>query len=288
MKIKKLLLILLAIPFLIGGCSNNTHNLENATIYTTIYPIKYIVNYLYKDSGKIESIYPDGTNIKEYELSEKQIDNYSSGDLFVYVGLGEEKNIAKSFINKNKDLLIIDATYGLSSDNIEELWLAPNNFLMLVKNIKSSLNDYLDNTLKEDEVNKYYDELYKEVSWIDAELRSIANEAKSNGNNTLVVSSSVFNYLENYGFNIVNLEKIEKSKSENAINDIKNKFKNTTYKNVIVLSDEVSSELVKELGETYKANIVKINNMITNSDPASDYLSIQYENLALIRDIVLK
>ena len=40
-------------------------------------------------------------------------------------------------INKNKNMLIIDVSYGLNYDyGIEELWLSPNNFLMLGKNIK--------------------------------------------------------------------------------------------------------------------------------------------------------
>ena len=46
-------------------------------------------------------------------------------------------------------MLIIDATYGLNyNNNLTELWLAPNNFLMLAKNIKTSLNEYLDNAIQ--------------------------------------------------------------------------------------------------------------------------------------------
>ena len=67
------------------------------------------------------------------------------------------------------------------------MWLAPNNFLMLCKNIKNSLNEYLDNSLKIKAVNDLYNELYAQVSWVDAEMRNIAREAKENNNNTLVV-----------------------------------------------------------------------------------------------------
>ena len=47
------------------------------------------------------------------------------------------KTIAKNLINKNKNLLIIDVSNGLSYKNgVKELWMSPNNYLMLAKNIK--------------------------------------------------------------------------------------------------------------------------------------------------------
>jgi len=287
MKKIKLLCLLFVSVFLMSACSFKDNKLEDANIYTTIYPVEYITEYLYGENSTIESIYPVGVELDDYSLTDKQIDNYSNSDLFVYVGLGNEKEIAKSFINKNNKLLIIDATYGLNySNSIIELWLAPNNFLMLAKNIKNSLNEYLDNVVKEEEVNKKYDELYENVSWIDAELRNIARDAKENGDNTLVVSSDTFKFLENYGFNVISLEEIELSGSENALNDIKSKFKNSKYSKIIKLNSEEDTELMKELKTKYKASILEVNDLITNSDSASDYVSIQYENIAVIRDIL--
>lgn len=284
------IIILLGIFLLTWGCSFKKHNLEDAQIYTTIYPMEYIVNYLYGDNSTIESIYPAGADINSYTLTDKKIETYAKGDLFVYVGgLGNELEFAKSFINKNKNLLIIDSTKELNYHNdIKELWLAPNNFLMLTKNIRSSLNEYLNNTLKEEEVNKKYDELYNKVSWLDAELRNIAKEARENGNNTIVSSSNLFKFLESYGFNVVSIEEIEKSNSENAINDLKNKFKNSKYTTIIKLNSENNSELVNSLVNNQKAKIVEINDLVTNSDTASDYVSIQYENIAVIRNLFNK
>ncbi len=287
MKRIKLLCLLIVCIFLFSGCDVKDNKLENANIYTTIYPVEFITDYLYGENSNIESIYPIGVNLEEYSLTDKQVENYANGDLFVYIGLGNEKEIAKSFLNKNDDLLIIDATYGLNyNNNLTELWLAPNNFLMLAKNIKTSLNEYLDNAIKEDAVTKKYDELYEKVSWVDAELRNIAKEAKENGNNTLVVSTNTFKYLENYGFDIISLQEIEESGSENAMNEIKNKFKNSKYTNIIKLNSESTTDLINELTTKYKAKINTINDIVTNSDTASDYISIQYENIAVIREIL--
>ncbi|MBQ7031780.1 MAG: zinc ABC transporter substrate-binding protein [Bacilli bacterium] len=287
MKRIKLLCLLIMGMFLISGCGVKDNKLENANIYTTIYPVEFITNYLYGENSTIESIYPTGVNLAEYSLTDKQVENYANGDLFVYIGLGNEKEIAKSFLNKNDELLIIDATYGLNyNNNLTELWLAPNNFLMLAKNIKTSLNEYLDNAIKEDEVNKKYDELYEKVSWVDAELRNIAKEAKENGNNTLVVSTNTFKFLESYGFDVVSLQEIEESGSENALNEIKNKFKNSKYTNIIKLNSGKTTDLITELTNKYKAKVNTINDIVTNSDTASDYVSIQYENIAVIREIL--
>ena len=159
---------------------------------------------------------------------------------------------------------------------------------MLAKNIKNSLIEYLDNSLKAEEINKKYDDLYVKVSWIDAELRSIAKEAKENDNNTLVVSSNVFKFLEHYGFNVISLEEIVASDSENALNEIKNKFKNAKYSSIIKLANESDTELITELVEKYKATVIEIKDITTNADSSSDYISIQYENIALIRNLLIK
>ncbi len=282
--------ILLGAIFFLTSCSFNEQNLEDATIYTTIYPVKFITEYLYgEDSREVTSIYPADANLNDYTLTDKQVEEYSKGDLFVYMGVGNEKEIAKSLINKNNKLLIIDATYGLNyNNNIQELWLAPNNFLMLAKNIKTSLQEYLNNPLKEEEVEKKYNKLYEEVSWIDAELRNISKEAKNNNNNTLVIASNELKYLEKFGFEIVSLEDISESNSENVLNDIKNKFKNSKYNAIIKLKSVDKSELVQDLEKNYKASIIEINDLITNTDTANDYITIQYENISAIRNLLIK
>ena len=111
--------------------------------------------------------------------------------MFVYIGLGNELNIAKSFLNNNKKLEIIDATYGLNYNNkIEELWIAPNNFLMLVKNIKASLNEYIDNEYQLNCSEEQYNEIYKDISWMDADLRSIAKDAKENNVEAIAIKQA--------------------------------------------------------------------------------------------------
>lgn len=284
MKKIKYLFIALIVVFLTSGCDVKNKELDNAEIYTTIYPVTYIMEKLYGTDNTINSIYPNGVDLANYSLTEKQINEYSQGDLFVYVGLGSEKDITKSFLNNNKDLLIIDTTYGLSYTNkIEELWLAPNNFLMLVKNVVASLSEYIDNKYVLENIDEAYEKMYVDLSWMDAELRNIAKEATENSSNTIITESNVFDYLKAYGFNVVSLESITNSEKT----EIKAKFKNDTYNTILKLDTEKNTDFMEELKSNYNADIVEINSMITNDDVNSDYKSIQNENINKIRNIVL-
>ena len=124
----KLILLLLITVGLTTGCFKRD-SLEGVKIYTTVYPVEYLTETLYGNNSTVLSIYPDGVNIKEYELSKKQINNYSKAGIFIYNGLSEEKNIAKKFINANHKIKIIDVSYGLTYENgVEELWMSPNNY----------------------------------------------------------------------------------------------------------------------------------------------------------------
>ena len=70
MKKIKIIGLLLIIMLFVSGCDFSKKNLENAQIYTTVYPITYITNYLYGNDSNITSIYPVGVDIDNYKLTE--------------------------------------------------------------------------------------------------------------------------------------------------------------------------------------------------------------------------
>ena len=143
---KKILLIISLIFILITSGCIKRDDLEDITIYTTIYPVQYVTERLYGYNSEVLSIYPDGVNPKKYTLTKKQIKDYSKSAIFVYNGLSDEKNIARDFINNNKNIKIIDVSQGINiNNNVEELWLNPTDYLMLTQNIKNSLKEYISN-----------------------------------------------------------------------------------------------------------------------------------------------
>ncbi len=261
--------------------------LSNDNVYTTIYPIQYLTNYLYGEEKVVTSIYPNGADVKNYELTNKQKDTYHKGALFVYNGLTNEKELAREFLNDNKNILLIDVSYGLNyEDALEELWLSPNNYLMLAKNIKDNLIEYTTSKTVVEVINKKYLELEETLSYMDAELRSIASSAVMDGNYTLVASSNKLKFLENYGFNVIVLD--NDSANETTI---KTNFKSEKYKDIYLCDTDTKSELITELESKYKANIIKVNTLYTLTDAEvagnENYLSIMNELISSIRNTAL-
>ena len=285
MKLKKIILMLIPLMFL-TGCNLKKDNLESATIYTTIYPIKYLTEFLYKDYATIESIYPSGADVVSYELTSNQIKKYAKADLFIYNGLSNEKTITKNLINKNKNLLIIDVSNGLSyTYGVKELWMSPNNYLMLAKNIKDYLKEYLDSKIIVNYVDQKYEDLAEILSLKDAELRSIGKEAKEKGTNTIVVSDNVFKFLENYDFNVVSLD--EETLTEGTLNSIRNNFKKENYNTILVLDNNYTDN-INSIIKDYKAKAIDVKSMINvDSDNTDDYLTVMQDLIDNIRNICL-
>ena len=92
MKILKKLSILICILFLTSGCQNKNNNMENISIYTTTYPINFLINSLYEDHSKIYSIYPTGITLNDYELSDRKLEEYSKSDLFIFNSLDKDRD----------------------------------------------------------------------------------------------------------------------------------------------------------------------------------------------------
>ena len=282
--IKKGFLLILAI-FLTTGCSLTKDSLEDATIYTTVYPIKYLTEFLYSDYAEVDSIYPNGADVLNYELTEKQLREYAKSDLFIYNGLGNEKNIAKDMININDNLLIIDVSNGLNyTYGIEELWMSPNNYLMLAKNIKDYLIEYLESTTIIDYVESKYDELAEILSLKDADLRAIGKEARENGTNTLIVSNDVFKYLENYGFEVISLD--EKTVTESTLNSVRDEFDEGTYDTIIVL-DNNYTDSINSIIEDYEANTIDVSSMASFVEGSSDYITVMQQFIDDLRNLSL-
>lgn len=281
-------IVLVLSIFLTSGCWDKK-NMEEITINTTVYPITFIANTLYNENAKIESVYPNGVNLKKFNLTPKQEKEYSKSDIFIYNGLTNEKDIAKSFINHNKRISIIDISYGLKYKyGVEELWLAPNNFLMISKNVKNSLKDYVSSKYTKKMIDKNYKELEETISLMDAELRLIAENAKENQKNTIITSNDTLKFLNSYGFNVISLADEENSKNNN-LNMIKSNFKNGKYTTIFMLTGDEETELIKSLINDYRAKTITVDSMISlskeNIEAGNDYIMIMNEFLDNIRTV---
>lgn len=284
MKLIKYLGIIIISGLLLTGCLKRD-DLEDVQIYTTVYPIEYLTEELYGYNSTVKSIYPDGININNYKLTEKQEKDYSAGAVFVYNGLSNEKNIAAKFINNNKNLKIIDVSQGINLKYAtEELWLSPANYLMLAQNIKNRLKEYISNKYIEAEIDANYDDLKLTISEIDAELKIIAENAEVK---TIVVSNDMFKFLEKYGYEVISLEN-EKELSKTTLNKIKNLYNNNKLTYIFVKEDEEINETITNLKNNYKAKLISIRSITNLTDEerinGEDYISLMKSNVTKIKD----
>lgn len=268
------LLILLLIPIILGGCFKRD-SMDDITIYTTTYPIEYLADEIYGYNSEINSIYPNGTNPREYTLTDKKIKEYSQTDVLIYNGLiAKEKSIAASFLNRNKHLKVIDVTKGISiKRDEEELWLSPSNYLMLAQNIKNSLIEYTSSTIVKQEINDNYDKLKLTISTFDAELKVIAESAN---NKTIIAGNDVFKFLEKYGFTVLTLEENDLYNSA-EYNEAKTRIENKTNSFIFVLNTDEINENTKKI-EALGGTVVYVPSMINRTDE-EDKNDYNYEQM---------
>lgn len=279
---KKIFLLLISC-FMLTGCLNKD-SMEDIDIYVAYYPIEYITTTLYKNHATIYGIYPDGANIYEFTLTNKQIENYSKSDLFIYDGQGTQRDYAVKMLEYNKKIKIIDSSKGVTyEDNIESLWLNPGNMLMVCQNIKKGFEEYITNPYLLKEVEDNYENLKVNISELDVELKSIT---ENTNNSTIVVSNDVFKFLEKYNFNVISIEENE-NLTEKTIDDVKRLINNGNIKYIYLVEGEQQSETVKNIIAETKVSTLTLNTISTittkQRQDNEDYLTIMNENIQALK-----
>lgn len=252
------------LSLILTGCLFKRDTMEDIDIYTTIYPINYLTNYLYGDYSKIHSIYPSGVEVSEFNLSDKKLREYAHSDLFIFNSLDKDRDYAVKMINENKDLKVIDTSLSVSYEySVRELWLNPNNFLMMAQNIKDGLNEYISNPYINDEIEKKYEELNKDLSKLDANLKEALKYATYD---TLVVDSDAFKFLEN----------LLSDKSLTIISLDKSEEVTITY---TVQNGDTLDKIAKE-NDVTKEDIIKLNNLQNDNIKKGDTLEINIKTIS--------
>lgn len=280
---KKIVWILVLV-FLLTGCLKKD-TMEGIEIITTSYPSEFIVNYLYGDNSTVDSIYPDGSNPKTIKFNDKQKKDFSEKDLYIYLGrVQAHSDLAVELKNLNNNLLLIDGSLGIDQEfGLEETWLDPSNMLMISRNIKNGLNEYIKSAYLNKEIEENYEELKIELSNLDAEFRLLVANADRK---TIVVSNNTLKFLSKYGFNIISLD--ESTVTNKIINDVKVLIANNQVSYIYVLENEVENTLVKELVSSESIKELEFRSIETIKDEerkqAKDYISIMKENIERLKE----
>lgn len=279
----KLCVLTLLIVFMTSCVKVKINEFENSNIITTSYPLVFFTNSLYGDHAKVKSIYPNETNPNNLKFNDKQLDNFASNNLYIYLGQdSEQSKIAIELKNKNPNILLIDAGVGINTNSRQELLLNPSNILMMAKNIKKGLEEYINNTYISKNIEKNLNDLNVKISEIDAELRLTYTNSKYK---TLVVTSNSLKFLEKYGFEVISLDKLTRTNEDiNYFKQlVKKGFVNYIYSLENIEDDDVITNLIRTTG--VKKLTIRSLDTITDEEEKlnKNYYQIMNENIDLIK-----
>ena len=283
----KKVLFSIACCFLLTGCIKRD-SMEDITIYTSVYPIEYITYRLYGENSTVTSIYPDGVIPSVYSLNDKQIKDYSKSDLLIFNGLSDEKKYLEPMLKYNRDLKIIDSTLSMEFTNrYEELWLDPDNALMLARNIKTGFNEYINDHYLKNQIEKNYENLKLDLSNLSAKLKLVSS---SSSDSTIIVSNNLFKFLEKYGFDVISLD--DSVSSSKNIEEARKRIQNGKTKYLFVIKDEDIDSSVQALIDETNVERLEFHNLASINDTErngkKDYISIMHENINLLKQELYK
>lgn len=276
------ILVLIIITLTTTGCKQD--NMEDIEIAVTNYPNEYVIKKLYGTHATINQVYPDGIDVDKYRITNKQKQNYSNMELFIYTGLVEkERKLAVDLLDLNNELKIIDTSYVLETEySNEELWLNPSSLLMMAQNVRIGLKEYITSTYLSKEVDSAYNKLKIELSELDADYRLTV---ENTDNKSILVSDSSLKFLSNFGLNVIC---IDSDTTEKDLYDISNLIKNNSVNYIFGFKNEELNDIAKNVLKTNPSiKELKLNrlNVISDEDrnENKDYISLMNENLDLLK-----
>ena len=277
------LIICIFSMLLLSGCTD-TSTMENINIYTTAYPIEYVVNRLYDSHSTIRSIYPNGVDISEYKVTDVLLNEYSSkADMFIFNGLSNEKDYVKPMLKQNKKLKIIDVTSDITynKNGFEELWLDPSKLLTIANNIRKGFNEYTEAKYLKNDVNKRYEDLKVDLTNLEAKYRESVKYAD---NKTIIVSDDIFLFLKNYGANVISLDS-DNPEYEKNIASARNLVYSGQVRHIYLKEGE-NNDIINSLIEGTNVEKINIYTLSTITDEQRnnyDYISLMTENLEKLK-----
>ena len=187
-----------------------------------------------------------------------KINEFAKSSLFVFNSRDIDINYAIDMRNKNPNLNLIDTAYimkDITYYSIEELWLNPLNYLMMAKNTKQSLNEYIEDPYLNKQINEKYELLQYELSKLDATYKETLTNAKYT---TIVTDNELFKFLEKYNIEVISLEEDIKTitiKEGDNLSDISKQY-NVSISDILTYNNKLKETL--NIGETIKIPIKTI------------------------------
>lgn len=296
------LILILALSLTACGTDKNDTDNETNTIYTTIYPLQFLVDKIAGDSVDVFTVYPPGVDEHTYEPTAKEITEIAEADAFFYIGAGLEamaSTAARALENQAVQLIEVGKheELFLSDEHHEEdeheghhhgdldphIWLDPLRMIEIGKIVKDELTN-----LYPDEANRFdenYNELELELTTLHEEYEQLVANKE---NKKLLVTHAAFGYWEErYGIEQIAIHGLstENEPSQKDLIEIINTANEYGLK-YIIFEQNVTTQVSKVIQEEIGAEALTIHNLavLTEEDISEgrDYLSIMRDNLRVL------
>lgn len=271
-------------------------------VYTSIYPLYYIVEQISGDSATVKTVYPPGVDAHTYEPSSKEMIDIAKADAFIYLGAGMEsfaETIKNTLQSEDVQFLEIGEYTSLFSKDHEEhkvedhhhehgdldphIWLDPLRMIDMGKIIKEKLI----------EINPKNESLYEtNFASFEKNMRELdqaySEKLASKTDKHVMVAHAAYGYWEErYGINQIPISGAiaGDEPSQKELTALVKVAKQHNIEFVIFeqnTSDRVSSIIQQHIG----AKELQIHNLevLTDEDIENeeDYMSLMKRNLDVL------
>lgn len=284
---KRFIFISFILLFLASCGKTNETKSSTHKIYTTIYPIHFLVTELVHDDIKVVTVYPPGVDAHTYEPTIREMIDIASGDAFFY--LGEEletfTNKAKSAL-KNSDVSFIEiGKYEgiFSSDSVDadpHFWFDPLRMIIAANMISEQLSELYpeDKQVFQENLN----ELTKDLTTLDEQFaKSLAKTDKRE----IIVSHGAYKYWEErYGIRQIPISGITAT-DEPSQKELTNLIQSAKEKNIsyVLFEQNATNKIAEIIQEELDAKRLFIHNLevLVDDDIENEenYFSLMKHNL---------
>lgn len=309
MKTVQGILLTFILLLLVAGCGSAAEPDEENTakIYTTIYPLQFLVSEIAGDAVEALTVYPPGVDEHTYEPTAKELTAIAEGDAFLYIGAGLEAmaaTAANALENQEVTMVEIGEHEELFLDGDEHhhgeedhggedhhhhgdkdphLWLDPSRMISIAAIIADELS-----SLYPENREVFYEnleELQKELETLDEAFQSLTDQKE---NKKILVTHAAFGYWEErYGIEQIAIHGLstENEPSQKDLIEIIDTAEAHGLEHII-FEQNVTTRVAQVIQEELGAKPLIIHNLavLTDEDISAgrDYLSIMRDNLNVL------
>ncbi len=298
---KKLLLLLVSILFIVSGCSSKPASSGKLKVVASFYPLADFAQKVGGDHVEVVNLVPTGTEVHDFELSAQDKAAILESDVFVYNGVGLESWVDDLLPTLGDKVTQVDSSKGVelihASEEHEEghdeheedhdhgeydphIWLS-------VSRAKQQMTTIYEALVAADPDHKAdYEANYKTyAAQFDALDQEFKTQLAGVAHHTIVVSHQAFGYLcASYGLEQVALEGIyaESEPDPKTLASVIEYMKTNSIKVVFAesasstkLSDTISKETGAKVDVLYTIEAMSAEQVSAKED----YLSLMRMNL---------